>query len=391
MTGSAARVVLFNVALFTWMGVMVPYFPGWLASRGVSAAETGVLLGITPWLRLLLNPALGQRTDQRGGASGTLFVLSIAAACGLVLYEATHSFSLYVVAALLVSAAFAPMVSLVDGVALRCAAAGELSYAPVRSAGSIAFIVGVTCGGALVGAYGYAWIPLALAGLTALIAVAALLLPKHAPAATGAGAIVPARARAVLARPGVLRFLIGCTLIQASHAMVYNFGTLHWQSIGVAPELIGWLWSVGIFVEVGVFLAGERILRRITPGQLMTAAGAAGAIRWCVLGATSDITLLFAAQTLHAVSFSALHLGAMGFITRRIPEQHTMTGLYTAAGGGVGMGLAIPFFGWAFGVMHGSAFFLAAVMAAIGALVLLTLEQKADSATISASRDASEA
>ena len=65
---SGPRVGAFNFALFAWMGVFVPYFPLWLKGRGLDPTAIGVLLGIAPWLRLVLNPTLGPMADRRDDA-----------------------------------------------------------------------------------------------------------------------------------------------------------------------------------------------------------------------------------------------------------------------------------------------------------------------------------
>ncbi|MCA9577428.1 MAG: MFS transporter [Polyangiales bacterium] len=369
---SGARLALAYTLLFGWVGVYLPYFPGWLGARGLTGTQIGVLLGVVPWFRVALNPALGQVADRHGRAWRMVLGLALTCALGLVLYARADAFPAYLLASSLVAAGFAPLASLTDGIAVREAREGRMDYARVRAAGSMAFIVAVALVGAGVKRDGYEFVPALTVWMMLGIALTATVLPKPAPRRADGGP-PPADARALLARPLVRRFLVGSALVQASHAVVYGFGTLHWERAGLGQDVIGQLWAVGVVVEVVVFLLGGPLADRVGPARLMMIAGIGGVLRWSVLACTTDLTLLFAAQSLHALSFACLHLGALELIRRRIPEQHTATGLYTAAGPGVGMGLATPLAGLLFDAFRGGAFWGAAVLSGMGALVLATI------------------
>ena len=375
----SARLALLYAMLFGWVGVYMPYFQGWLSSRGLTGAEIGLLLGVVPWLRMVLNPTLGQLADRTGRTRPILVTLGLVCAVGLYLYPFADAFAAYVLANVLVGAAFAPMVSLTDGVAVREARTGAIDYARVRAAGSLAFIVVVIGVGAFVRRHGYAWVPSIALTLALGMVVASLALPRPSVAAEGTPGETtdadPARPRAdfrvVLQRPGVPRFLVGSALIQASHTVIYNFGTLHWQAAGIGQDVIGQLWAIGVVFEVGLFLMGSRIAAMAGPQRLMVAAGLGGALRFALLASTTSVGLLFVAQSLHALSFATLHLGALEYIRREIPEQSTATGLYAAAGPGIGMGIATPLAGILFDATGAGAFWAASGIAGLGAIVLL--------------------
>ena len=61
--------------------------------------------------------------------------------------------------------------------------------------------------------------------------------------------------------PTFLLFLLAASTIQASHALYYTFGTLHWRAQGFADGTIGALWALGVVAEIGLFAVSGRSSR----------------------------------------------------------------------------------------------------------------------------------
>ena len=76
--------------------------------------------------------------------------------------------------------------------------------------------------------------------------------------------------------------------------------------------------------------AASPLLRRFGDVKVMVIAVFGGAIRWTVLGTTTDLAALAAVQWLHALSFAAAHVATMGYIARAVPADRsaTATSLY---------------------------------------------------------------
>ena len=82
----APRLAFAYAALFGWMGVYLPYWPVWLADRGMSSAQIGILLAMAPWTRVIASPVAGRWADRSGrvdpaGAARLSFALAIALVC----------------------------------------------------------------------------------------------------------------------------------------------------------------------------------------------------------------------------------------------------------------------------------------------------------------------
>ena len=146
-----------------------------------------------------------------------------------------------------------------------------------------------------------------------------------------------------LERPRLRTFLAAVALMQGSHAVLYGFGTRHWQEIGLAESTIGWLWSWGVIVEIALFAVGRHLVSRFGALGLMIIAGAGGVVRWPLLAWVDSPWLLLGIQTLHATTFAAMHLGAMTWIRDSIPTRSMQraTALYSALGNGVALGVGM--------------------------------------------------
>ena len=80
------------------------------------------------------------------------------------------------------------------------------------------------------------------------------------------------------------QFIVVAAALQASHQVYYGFGTLYWRSLGFSDALIGVLWAEGVVAEIVLFWLGSRLLARLGPLGLMIAGGAAGIVRWGLMG-----------------------------------------------------------------------------------------------------------
>jgi PPP family 3-phenylpropionic acid transporter len=193
--------------------------------------------------------------------------------------------------------------------------------------------------------------------------------------------------------PVFLLFLLAASLIQASHALYYSFGTLHWRAEGIADGVIGMLWSVGVIAEVALFAASARIIAAVGTARLLMLAGLAAGLRWGVMALDPPLLLLGPLQTLHAMSFGAAHVAAIHFLTQAVPEERAATaqGLYAAAVAGIALGSATLASGPLYANFGGAAYGAMALLALAGAagayrLTQLWQEKPTDSAAIETSQ-----
>ncbi len=345
--GFTVRLALFYGAVFLLLGAYVPYFPVWLNGRGLSASQIGIVLAAPALVRIFFTPAMGFLADRIGDRRKVLKALGWGALLFCALLALAHGFAPILLLATVFALFWTTVMPLTETLAMTGVREAGHDYGRMRLWGSLTFVVASTGGGVALQAFGPE-AALAMMGLGAsAIALATFLLPP--PTGRGvlkaAAAIPRVRLRDALRlthAPLFLLFLASAGIAQATHAVYYAFGTLHWASLGISGGVIGLLWTVGVVAEIVLFAFSGRIVAAVGTVPLIVIAAGAAVLRWAITALDPPLWLLFPVQTLHALTFGAAHLGAIHFIGRAVPHEYAATaqGLYASVTAGIMMGLA---------------------------------------------------
>ena len=365
----AFRLSFFYAAVFLTIGIMMPFWPVWLKSRGLDAGEIGLILAIAMWLRAFTSPLLAQYADRRGRPDRLALLLGWSALTVNCLFFFAHGFWALLAVSVLSTMSFTALMPLGDAVTMLKVRDSGLDYGRVRLWGSIAFIVAATGSGYVLEGQPPSSILWLIIGGLGLVVVGCHGIPR---VATPGSTSFLAPLTALLHERRVIVFMIAASLVQASHAAYYGFATLHWQATGISAGVIGALWAEGVICEVALFAFSGRLVARFGPIALLAVGAGAGLVRWTVLGSTTEIWALVAVQGLHAFTFGATHLAAMHYIARNVPAQFTATAqsLYSSFFGGTLMALAMLSAGWLFERYGGDAF---SVMSGLPVAALLLM------------------
>ncbi|MFD2233498.1 MFS transporter [Phaeospirillum tilakii] len=367
--GVAPRLALYYVALFCVIGLQLPYWPLWLAARGLGPVEIAWLIAVPSLVRVFATPLVGVWVDRRGDRRRPMLLLAGAAALAGLAFPAAFGFWPILVATVLL---FVPLYGLMpvgDSLAMTLVARHRLDYGRVRLWGSLSFIAVASLLGGLL-----AWrpptdLPWIQFGLLLMVVASCLFLPDARVA--GRESVAPAPLGPLLRSPLFGLFLAVAALSQAAHAVYYAFGTLHWRAAGVDDATIGLLWSEGVVAEILLFAFSNRAVARFGPAGLLLLGGLGGMVRWLTLGLTTDPLWLALVQGLHAATFGCTHLGAMHFLQRAVPPALAVRaqGIYAAVAVGLVPGLATIAVGPLYQHWGGAAFLAMAALSAGAALL----------------------
>ncbi|SDB72389.1 MFS transporter [Belnapia rosea] len=365
----AWRFALCFAAQFATAGVLMPFLPAVLAGRGLSPGEIATVLALGSAIRLLAAPAVGRGADGFGDARSILVLAAGLTACTITGFAWAPGLAGLLAIAALHALVSAPVVPLSDALCLGAARRFGFDYGRARSAGSASYILAAILAGFAVqwaGATVVIWLASAFFLLTAL---AARGLPRLEVAGSGRGGF------AAPFRDPAFRWLLPLSaLIQGSHALYYGFSTLHWQAVGLSSGVIGLLWGEGVVVEVALFLWGRRLVDRLGPGGLALLAAVAGVVRWGVTASTNWLPALAMVQLLHALTFGAMHLGAMRVLGGMPPGQAaTAQTLHASLGVGLAMGLLTYACGPLYAAFGGGGFWAMAALCGIALPVAVKL------------------
>jgi PPP family 3-phenylpropionic acid transporter len=255
--------------------------------------------------------------------------------------------------------------ALADAYALTGLGERGRAYGPVRLWGSVAFIAANVGAGVLLGvidAVHLIW--LIVAALVAALLAAIALDPLQARTGAAEQAASP---RALLRDPAFLAVAAAAALTQGSHALYYGFSTLDWRAAGFDGVSIGVLWGLGVLAEVVLFACSARLPAALGPLVLLAVGSAGAVLRWTAMAFDPPAAALPALQLLHACSFGAAHLGAMGFLARAVPRELAATAQgFAATVSGIVMALATGLSGLLYAVAGGGAYLAMAAMGLAG-------------------------
>lgn len=358
---------------FFGFGLFLPFFPVVLGLRGLSAAEIGFILGAGTIARIAASPALSNLSDRTGQRRLSVLVYSVAGAALLALFFVPGGPILLGAAVIGFMVMNAPIVPLSDAYALDVQRNTGADYARMRLWGSAGFVLANLVGGALA-AEGSSWIlVLAIALASLATGAVAMSLPRQQREETDAGKSAESAEtpfRSVWFWPVIA--VLG--LFQASHAAFYGFGTLYWQAKAVPDVAIGVLWAVGVVAEIGLFTVAGKIAQRFDPPVFLIVAGIAAAVRWALFPFADTLVSMAALQLLHGLSFGAAHLGAVAILARVVPSRWAGTGQgLLATSIGIQMAIGLSICGALYDLNPDWPFYLMAVAAVAGTLIMLAL------------------
>lgn len=386
------RVGLFFAALFLVYGVHMMYFPVWLASRGMTPEQIGLIIAVPIVIRAVLTPYVALQADLRSTHRDVIFGLASASALiaigiASIPGQGAAAYPLIVATAIPFAVMMTSILPLIDTIALQGARneppqeSGAQSsgrgYGRMRLWGSLSFLAATLAAGIgydLVGPNAIMW---GLIGAAFTTAAAALLLPPSRQDGPATAAPVPLAmaptggppiVRTLLKSPLFLVFMLAVGAIQASHSCFYTFGALHLEKQGVSGTGYGALWVVAILAETALFAGSATMMGRTGPIMLLVVGGCAATLRWVVMAFDPPYVGVFALQLLHALSFGATHLGAVHFISKAVPGRGagTAQALYATVGNGLALAGSTYLAGQFYPVLAGGTYLLMGGLAIAG-------------------------
>ena len=362
--GFAPRLAALYAGIFVMGGIQLPFFPVWLKAKGLDPQMIGVVLAAPIVARLIAVPLVARTADRRDAVRAAIVATSFLGVAGYVLVGLAEGARAILAAYTLASLALTPVMPLAETYALKGLGQRGRAYGPVRLWGSAAFILGTFVAGFAtdtIPARDLIWLVAAACLISALAALTLAPLSAAAPPSSE-----PAAPRQSLLRdPAFIAVLAAASLIQASHAVYYGFSALQWRGAGLDGTAIAALWGLGVVAELVLFAISGRLPPFFQPTVLIIIGAAGAALRWTAMALDPPASVLPWLQLLHAASFGATHLGALGFVARHAPAGQGATAQgYLAVAVGVTTAAATGLSGWLYGGF-GSRAYLAMALAAV--------------------------
>ena len=346
---------------FALVGVYVIFMPKVLLELGYSTVEVGIIYAAAPFMRFLL-PFIFRHYLA---LTTKVYLLSLLFTfIGTIIFiGSVESFWLYLLANLLFGAAMGISLPYIETIAL--ASLSKSHYGKVRLWGSLGFMgIALWLGKVLETPYEALYYLSAMAFFTFIFGA---LLTKYDTTLHES-----AQDDASFSLTKYWAFWTSVFLMQVGFGGFYNFFTIYETSHGVSLEMVSWMWSFGVICEIIMLYFQGPLLQRNLLNILLFATFIT-ALRWMMLYLFPDsLTLTFASQSLHAISFALYHTAAITYVfslyTQKKLAQQFFLGIAFGLGGSVGAVLS--------GQIYGEKMFLIEAMITFMSFMVLWIHQK---------------
>jgi PPP family 3-phenylpropionic acid transporter len=346
---------------FALVGVYVIFMPKVLLDLGYNAVEVGIIYAAAPFMRFLLPFVFRRFIALTPKVYFLALIISFLAT--MVFWETVDHFWLYLIANLIFGGAMGISLPYVETIAL--ATLSKHHYGKVRLWGSLGFMgIALWLGKVLTVPFDALYY---LSAVTFLTFVFGTLLIRY-----DTTTHTSATEDATFSLSKYWAFWISVFLMQVGFGGFYNFFTIYETSHGISLEMTSWMWSFGVICEIIMLyfqgpLLQKNLLIILQFATLVTAG------RWLILYLFPDsVTLTFASQSLHAISFALYHTAAITYVfslyTQKKLAQQFFLGIAFGLGGSVGALLS--------GQIYGEHLFLIESLITFIAFLVLYIHQK---------------
>lgn len=334
--------------MFGSIGLTGPFFAPWLASLGIDAKLTGLIVALPSIAMVLTTIYLGSLADRLNDWRSAIITGNwlIAALMTWLLFR--QGVADIIVVWTLTGLLIAAKIPIVDAATMSVLRRQGGHYGPIRAIGSVGFVVALLAAGSIYDRWDFTLFTAFLVLGALLRALASMRLPRlrepaqsdrtstlmvdepvsvtnlGAPAGNVASSQASFTSPSIaggLRHPGFLLVLSGAAIINASHAFFVGFGMLHWLEMGISKSTGSLLFTSAVVAEIILMWKFAAVARRFSARYCMIIAGAVGLVRWSLSTIELPIHFLFALQTLHAVSYGLLFVATVNFIARRVDDS----------------------------------------------------------------------
>jgi PPP family 3-phenylpropionic acid transporter len=377
----AARTGIYYASLFLTGAVANPFLPIWLTEKGVSPEQIGMINAAPIFAMIAINLVVGRIADRAPDWRSVIVFGSIIAAVPPLFLLVMDGYWPILIIWTLLMIPFQSIAPIVDAAAYRMARRNGLNFGAIRVWGTIGFVAMTLISGLVLDWQGaVAFVPLLIAVNLARAALS-LQLPLFRPADEYSRPKYPIDApisplvavrMGELWKPWFLLTLVGASLLHASHMMQMAFGALIWADAGIPGWIIGLLWAVAPTAEILAMVYFERITRRFAARHLILIGCLCGAVRWWGFGLEPDVWVLVLLQALHLATVGLTFLGITHFIANWTSEDIAAEAQsFFVVIRQIMAVIALVAFGYLAGAFGAAAFFVAALLSALGAVMVL--------------------
>ncbi len=329
---------------FAHVGIVLPFLAPWFLSRGFSPLDIGMLLAVGPVCRRVTPWTWGVLADRTGNRRMLMTVTLLLAAAAFFLLGWSQSFGSALLLMIVYTGCMSPALPLAEAATLEQSELRGFQYGSLRLFGSLAFIA-TSAGFGFVRDSTGAWLGFVVGcGLLVAAAGTGLFFPAARVSSEkrmGAKATSGEKAGPLGSQWKLVRLLLGCALMQASHGPYYAFYSIRLEELGHGGTTIGFLWAFAVICEVLLLARADSLINRVGTVRVLRGCLLLAAVRWFLISQTTSLVVLTLAQTLHAFTYAAFHVAALKTVFAWVGSENRIKGQSLYNGFGFGLGLLV--------------------------------------------------
>lgn len=349
------RVLYFLVFCCTasWLPVLADF----CYNKGLTAAQTSLVLSTTPIMMFAVQPLYGFLADRFGYKKSLLIASSLASISYLV-YLMEDEFYWILLSTFLMSIFYNTIQPLLDSISLKLVEVDKkLSYGSLRVAGALGWAVTGLIIGQIVDQFDIKYIFLVSSISMALFFVIALLMKSESEENLVVETLTLKGATQLLGNRKLIVLLFIVLLVSVAGTSIWNFYSLYMKANGASATLVSYGLSLQGLVEIPFFYFSARIIARLGMRTTLLITVVATAVRLILYSVISTPEFALPIELLHGISWSLFWVVCVELVYQFIQKELLATGqslLYAAyygAGAVIGnywvgylseMGLTLP-------------------------------------------------
>ena len=334
----ALRLSGFYFAYYAALGAFNPYWSLYLKERGQDAAAISILMSLWYATRIAAPSVWGALSARSTDPVRWLRIGCLLTLASFAVFTVALDFRGLFVAMCVFCFVYNAVMPQFEAITLSHLAGKSERYGSIRVWGSIGFVLVVAGFGVLLDHVSVSHLPWLMLPLFGGLLLSSFF-NDYGRVSTAAAETDTATFLSRLKRPEVIAFFVVALLMQVSFGPYYTFYSIFLDEHGYSASALGIYWSIGVVLEIVVFMFSTWIFRRWSAASVLFASLIAATVRWVMVALWPDSAIFMAiAQSLHALSFAAFFAASMQFLVMFFPGRQNghAQGVFYGFSSGIG-------------------------------------------------------
>jgi len=376
----ANRLRILYFLVFCCTAAWLPIFADYLKDHGLNGIRIGIVLGIVPFMMLLVQPFYGMFAD-RWGYKKTLLSSSLLAAVSYIFYLVHGGFLFLFIVTIFMALFYNTIQPVLDSLSLQLVQNDpSFSYGTLRIAGAAGWaFTGIVTG--------YFIEHINTSVIFVISAVSMLLTFLFAFSLKPDNKKIKKEEQAykdlkkVITNPVLIALLVCVLLVSAGATTIWNFYSIYMKENGASASLVGYGISFQGLCELPLFYFSARIIKRFGIKTTLLITVFATTLRLLLYSVVKNPQAAIAIEMLHGISWSLFWVVCVEYVNMLVLEEWRATGqsLLYAAYYGAGAIAGNLWTGFLYNAhMRIAEIFLlnAGIVAAVGLYILVFIRNK---------------